>query len=151
MSSQIILENSQLGKITIEPDMVATFPEGLIGFEHLTRFAIVDFAEYAPFQWLLSIDDPEISFPIISPLLVVEKYEPSISRAETYNLGDFEDKDLLLYAIVTIRPEIGIVTANLKGPIIINRVTKMGQQIVLHEEEYSTNQVFISIEESKDG
>jgi len=145
MTSSVTVNNSQLGTITITPDKIATFPEGLIGFEELKRFAIINLPEYEPFQWLLSIDDPEITFPIISPILVVEKYEPEISRAETYNLGDFKDEDLLLYAIVTIRPELKKVTANLKGPIIINQKQRLGQQIVLQDDKYSTDQEFMSV------
>jgi len=143
MANIITVKNLQLGTVSIDTDKIATFPEGLIGFEELTRFAIIDLEEYEPFQWLLSLDDPEIIFPIISPILVVENYNPVISRAEAYRLGEFEDEDLLLYAIVTIRPELGKVTANLKGPIIINQKLKMGQQIVLTDEKYLMNHEFM--------
>ena len=143
MGTTFTVTNSQLGKLTIDPDKVVTFPEGLIGFEDLTQFAIIDLPEYEPFQWLLSIDDPDISFPIISPILVLEDYAPKISKAETYNIGQFEDKDLLMYAIVTIRPEFKRVSANLKGPIIINQVKRLGQQIVLADDRYLTSHDFI--------
>ncbi len=151
MTSSITVKNSQLGDLTIEAGMIMNFPEGLIGFEHFRRFAIIDLVDYEPFQWLLSIDDPEITFPIISPLLVVDTYDPVISKAETYNLGEFQSEDLLLYAVVTIRPEINKVTANLKGPIIINQKNMMGQQIVLTDERFSTDQLFMSFEETRDG
>ena len=143
MSKTYTVENPQLGTLTIDPDKTISFPEGLIGFEDLTTFAIIDLEEYEPFQWLLSIDDPDISFPIISPILVVDDYSPPISRAEAYNLGTFEDTDLLLYAIVTIRPEIRKVSANLKGPIIINQKSRIGQQIVLSDDRYSTSHEFM--------
>lgn len=142
MAETFTVENPQLGTLTIDPDKVTTFPEGIIGFEDLKQFAIIDLEEYKPFQWLLSIDDPEISFPIISPLLVVDTYEPNISRAEAHNLGEFTDTDLLLYAIVTIRPEMKKITANLKGPIIINQKLRLGQQIVLADDKYLTNHDF---------
>lgn len=144
MAKTFTVENPQLGTLTIDPDKVTTFPEGIIGFEDLKQFAIIDLEEYKPFQWLLSIDDPEITFPIISPLLVVDTYEPDISRAEAYNLGEFTDTDLLLYAIVTIRPEMKKITANLKGPIIINQILRLGQQIVLADDRYLTNHDFFT-------
>ena len=143
MPKTITIDNPQLGTLTIDTDRIATFPEGLIGFEDLKRFVIIDLEEYSPFQWLLCIDDPEITFPIISPLLVVDEYNPEISRAEAYNLGEFEDTDLLLYAIVTIRPEFKQVTANLKGPIIINQSQRLGQQIVISDERYTTTYEFM--------
>lgn len=143
MSKTFTVTNSQLGNLTIDPDKITTFPEGLIGFEDLIQFAIIDLPEYEPFQWLLSIDDPDISFPIISPILVLEDYEPKISKAEAYNIGEFEDRDLLMYAIVTIRPEFKRASANLKGPIIINQKKRLGQQIVLADERYLTSHDFI--------
>ena len=143
MDKKFTVVNPQLGTLTIDPDKISTFPEGLIGFEDLTQFAIIDLEEYEPFQWLLSIDEPDITFPIISPLLVIDDYNPEISRAEAYNLGEFEDRDLLLYAVVTIRPEMQLVTANLKGPVIINQKQRLGQQIVLADERYSTNHEFM--------
>lgn len=146
MNSQIVINNTQLGEITVDPEKVVDFKDGLIGFEGLKKFAIIDLDEYQPFQWLLSIEDPDLTFPIISPILIAEEYSPAISRAETGNLGDFKDEDLLIYAIVTIRPEINKVTANLKGPILINQKSNLGQQVVLQDDEYSTNQEFISIE-----
>ncbi len=143
MEKYITIENPQLGPIKVETDKITTFHEGLIGFEDLKRFVIIDLEEYEPFQWLLSIDDPDISFPIISPILVIDEYSPAISKAEAYNLGEFQDHDLLLYVIVTIRPELKRVTANLKGPLIVNIKQGLGQQIVLDDDRYSTNHEFM--------
>jgi flagellar assembly factor FliW len=143
MGNIFTVENPQLGTVTIDSGKIAYFPEGLIGFEELTQFAIIDLEEFEPFQWLMSMDDPEIIFPIISPILVIDDYTPVITRADAYNLGEFADEDLLLYAIVTIRPEIGRVTANLKGPIIINQKLKLAQQIILSDDRYSMNHEFM--------
>lgn len=144
MGEIITIENIQLGQISVDTDKITTFPEGLLGFENLTRYAIVNLAEYEPFQWLLSIDDSEITFPIISPILVTDDYSPEIIRDDSLSLGEFEDEDLLLYAIVTIRPEFKKVTANLKGPIIINQKLRLGQQIILEDDRYSMNQEFMT-------
>ncbi len=143
MEKYITIENPQLGSIKVETDKITTFHEGLIGFENLKRFVIIDLEEYEPFQWLLSIDDSDISFPIISPILVIDEYSPAISKAKAYNLGEFQDQDLLLYVIVTIRPELKRVTANLKGPLIVNIKQALGQQIVLDDDRYSTNHEFM--------
>ncbi|MCP4723551.1 MAG: flagellar assembly protein FliW [bacterium] len=146
MADTFFIENNQLGKVEIDRDKVVIFPEGLIGFEDLKNFVIIDLEEYEPFQWLLCVDDPDITFPIISPIIVVDPYEPDITREMAYNLGDFKDEDLLIYTIVTIRPELNKVTANLLGPIIINQSTRLGHQVVLKDDEYSTEQEFMTLE-----
>ncbi len=146
MADIFTIENNQLGTVEIDRAKVIIFPEGLIGFEDLKNFVIIDLEEYEPFQWLLCIDDPDITFPIISPILVSDPYEPEITREMAYNLGDFKDEDLLIYTIVTIRPELGKVTANLLGPIIINQKARLGHQVVLKDDEFSPEQEFMTLE-----
>lgn len=145
MQNEFTIENSQIGPVKIDRDKIIEFKDGIIGFENLNNFVIIHLEEFEPFQWLLCVDDPEIAFPIVSPILVVPDYSPGINREEASNLGEFKDENLLLYSIVTIRPELKKVTANLKGPIIINQTNRQGQQIVLQDDEYSTNQEFLTL------
>lgn len=140
MAEEIILNNSQFGPVSVEEDKVITFPQGIIGFEDLTKYAILVFDEYQPFQFLISIEDPEVIFPVMSPLLVKDTYAPDITKDDVAMLGDFNDEDLILYVIVSIKGETEGVTANMKGPIIINQVGKLGQQIILDSEEYSLDE-----------
>ncbi len=142
MSKEIVINNSQFGELNIREDKVINFPQGIFGFENLKRYAILVFEEYDPFQFLISIDDPEISFPIISPLLVNEKYEPKIIKDDVSLLGDFVDEDLIMYAVITIKGDSKRPTANLKGPIIINQNNKIAQQIIIESDEFSMEQYF---------
>jgi len=106
---------------------------------------ILVFEEYEPFQFLVAVDDPEITFPIVSPLIVIEKYLPEITKDNVALIGDFADEALILYAIVTIKEDKKKVTANLKGPIIINQKNKIAQQIIIEEEEYSMEHPFLNL------
>ena len=142
MSKEIVINNSQFGELNIREDKIINFPQGIFGFENLKRYAILVFEEYDPFQFLISIDDPEISFPIISPLLVNEKYEPKIIKDDVSLLGDFVDEDLIMYAVITIKGDSKRPTANLKGPIIINQNNKIAQQIIIESDEFSMEQYF---------
>jgi len=143
MAKKTKINNSQFGTLTIESDKIITFPLGILGFEELKKYAIVVFEEYGPFQFLVSIEDPETAFPIISPLLVIEKYEPDIKKEDVASIGDFSEKDLIMYVIVTIKKDSKGPTANLKGPIIINQKEKLAQQVIVDSDEYSTNQSFM--------
>ncbi|RKY85530.1 flagellar assembly protein FliW [candidate division KSB1 bacterium] len=133
-----LIKNSQFGDIKFDEDKIVEFSDGILGFEDLKQFVILDIQEFEPFQWLISIEDPEIAFPIVSPIVVMDNYSPNLSKKEIeYFLGEFEDKDLLLYVIVTIKENLKKVTANLKGPIIINQKSRKGIQVIV-EEDYST-------------
>ena len=143
MTKEIVVNNSQFGTLSIEEEKVITFPQGIFGFEELTRYAILVFEEYEPFQFLISIDEPEISFPVISPLLAIEKYEPKITKEDIALIGDFKDEDLIMYAIVTIKSDSKEVTANLKGPVVINQKERLAQQVVIESDEYSMEHPFM--------
>ncbi len=145
MSREIVVNNSQFGTLNIDEDKIINFPQGILGFEDIKRYVILVFEEYEPFQFLVAVDDPEITFSIVSPLLVTEKYLPEITKDNVAVIGDFADEDLIMYAIVTIKEDKKKVTANLKGPIIINQKNKIAQQIIIEEEEYSMEHPFINL------
>ena len=145
MSKEIVLNNSQFGTLNIDEDKIINFPQGILGLEDIKRYVILVFEEYEPFQFLVAVDDPEITFPIVSPLIVIEKYLPEITKDNVALIGDFADEDLILYAIVTIKEDKKKVTANLKGPIIINQKNKIAQQIIIEEEEYSMEHPFLNL------
>lgn len=142
MNGKVKIDNTQFGLIEIESKEIITFPEGLLGFEDIKRFTILTLKEYEPFQWLVAVDDKELTFPIVSPVLVIPDYAPSITRDQTESIGNFGENDLLMYLIVSINPEGKKATANLRGPVLINLKTKKGIQIVL-EDELSTDHQFI--------
>jgi flagellar assembly factor FliW len=49
-------------------------------------------------------------------------------------------EDILLYVIVTIRENPLESTANLVGPIVINRTRRIGKQIIIDDERYTTQE-----------
>ena len=143
MTKEITLNNSQFGTLSIEEEKVITFPQGIFGFEELNRYAILVFEEYEPFQFLICVDEPEIAFPIISPLLAIEKYEPDITKEDVSLIGDFRDEDLIMYAIVSLKSDSKEATANLKGPIVINQKERLAQQVIIESDEYSMEHPFL--------
>ena len=113
-----------------EPDKsVLTLPMGLLGFEQVKHYTLLGSAEEAPFLWLQMVEDPSLAFLVISPAVVLSCYEPDISEEEVKFLDLADPKDALLFNIVTVHPN-GEATVNLKGPIVVNRRTLIGKQVV---------------------
>ena len=125
------------GEIQYDEDSVFTFPDGIPGFEQLTKFVILTIDQYIPFQWLLSLDNPTLTFPIIRPNLICPEYEPKVSDYELRPIRLRELKDAEIYSITTIGAHPEEVTANLRAPLIINRRAKLGKQCILAEDTYS--------------
>lgn len=118
------------GEITVASDYIFTFPEGVLGFEYLREFVLISEEETAPFKWLVSIEEPEIGFPLLSPWLLDLQYNPGKS---------YDVDKLVFFVIVTLEDENHQMTANLKAPIILDPEVQDGKQVILSSEKYSTN------------
>ncbi len=130
------LDTKAYGPVEIEDKQILAFPRGLLGFEEYTRFALID-AHKKPFFWLQNLDEVRIAFILIKPSIFHDDYDPGLSREDLDELGNPESADLLVFAIVTI-PESGPMTANLQGPLVINRKTGKGAQCISPKDEYRT-------------
>jgi flagellar assembly factor FliW len=121
-------------------DDILTFSAGIPGFEKNKQFVIVSIPEYAPFEWLVCIDGSRLRFAIINPLLFHSDYSPNIIKEHLEELSLESSTDILLYVIVTIRENPLDSTANLIGPIVINRARKIGKQIIIDDDRYTTQE-----------
>lgn len=142
-SSMVNLSTNNFGNLSIEKENIITFEQGLLGFEELKQFAIIDVEECLPFEWLVSVEDPIVAFPILNPTLFFSDYKPSLSKDDLVLLDIKKEKDVEMFCIVTLGKKPEDVTLNLKGPILINMKNKMGKQVVITEDYYSLNQQLI--------
>ncbi|MDR0551396.1 MAG: flagellar assembly protein FliW [Spirochaetaceae bacterium] len=113
-----------------------TIPAGLFGYEQLKEYVMLD-AERQPFYYLQSLDTQALCFIIISPFLFRPDYELNVSDEELAEIGLTDQKNALVFSIVTI-PADGPMTANLQGPLIINRDTRCAKQVILGDQRWKT-------------
>lgn len=123
------LETSNLEPLVVRSENIVHLPLGLLGFEHIKKYVLLANPEEAPFLWLQVLDDPTLAFLVIPPNEVLSDYQPEITDEDSEFIGLKSPQDALVYNIVTLRP--GRATMNLKGPIVLNRYTLMGKQIVI--------------------
>lgn len=119
------------GPIEIDSKQIINFPSGLFGFESLNEFALLD-AEQQPFFWLQSLEVEQIAFILINPMIFRPDYDPSvvIDELEEIGLKTNDDENILLFSIVTIPEDQSRMTANLQGPVIINKEARVGRQFI---------------------
>lgn len=115
--------------LTIKSENVIELPSGLLGFEQIKKYVLLSTPEEAPFLWLQMLDDPNLAFLVVSPCAVVADYQPEISDEDSEYLGLQSPRDAIVFNIVTTRQDTKT-TVNLKGPIVINRFTLVGKQLV---------------------
>ena len=117
------------GEIEVDDRQKITFPEGILGFEDLKDYVMFD-ANQPPFYWLQSLDRTEVAFVLIEPVVFRPEYTPDVDPAELAEIGITTEKDMVVFAIVTIPEDASKMTANLQGPVIINKKTLVGRQCI---------------------
>ena len=122
-------ESTEMECMTVKNENVIHLPSGLLGFENCKRFVVLSEPEEAPFSWFQVLDDASIAFLILPPFDAIPEYQPELSDEDVAYLALNQPSDALIYNIVTLRP--GQTTINLKGPIVINRFTMRGKQVIL--------------------
>ncbi len=131
------VKTKTLGTVQVEEKQIINFVNGLYGFEEYHRFAIIE-AEYQPFYWLQSLDESNLAFIIVDPFLIVNDYELDIDDDALSEIGIDSPEDVVLFAIITIPADGSAVTANLQGPIVINRKNNIALQVILSDSKWTT-------------
>lgn len=134
----IYLEVEPLGRVEVPESDIYEFPGGLPGFNHLRRFAFVQSAEYAPLAWMVSLEEPLLSFVVVDPARFFPAYRPRLAAEDMEVLGLAGHPEAVILAILNVTPDPQLTTANLRGPIILNPATRLGRQAILAGQEYST-------------
>ena len=131
------------GPIEINERQKISFPSGILGFESFKDYAILD-AERQPFYWLQSLDVEQVAFVLINPFLFRPDYEMNIDNEELMRVGITDPAKALIFSIVTVPGDGSSMTANLQGPLVINRDNRLGFQAVLTDPRWKTKHDIIA-------
>ena len=134
----MIVHSRRLGtmeRIEVPDDRIYEFYPGLGSFEDQHNYALL-IDDDSPIQWLQSLTDPEVCFPLADPFSFETDYELTLPDADSAVLGATDGEHLIVRAILTVRDPIEETTANLLAPIVLNAETRLGRQIVLQDSDY---------------
>ncbi|MCR5171613.1 MAG: flagellar assembly protein FliW [Treponema sp.] len=143
------VKTKTMGTVSIDEKQIVEFPHGLFGFEDYHRYAVIE-AEYQPFYWLQSLDESSLAFIMVDPFLIVADYELDIDDKTLLEIGLDSPQDVILFSIVTIPADGGPVTANLQGPVVINRRNNQALQVILSDSRWTTKHNIIKALKSKE-
>ena len=105
-----------------------TFPDGIPGFEACRRFVLLTADNLAPLQRLESIEGPPAAFLGIDPRLLLNDYRCTLTEADQRALGADAESTLLWFAIISEAD--GVLSANLRAPVVINPQRMIGRQVL---------------------
>jgi flagellar assembly factor FliW len=123
------IDTKAYGSIDVDERQRITFPAGILGFENLTEYVLLD-SDQPPFFWLQSLQVVEIAFVLINPVIFRPDYQVQVPQEELDEIRIQSRDDMLVFAIVTIPENQNNMTANLQGPIVINRRNSLGRQCI---------------------
>lgn len=131
------IKTKSKGVVSVSDKQIITFPEGLFGFEEYRKYALID-SEYAPFIWMQSVDSADLAFLIIDPFIICTDYEADIDDESLRKLGIKSPEDIIVMAIVTVPSNGESITANLQGPLVMNKRTNECMQVILSDSRWTT-------------
>jgi len=134
------IKTRTLGVVEATPESFVTLPEGLIGYDDQREFALVASADHAPFRWLLSFADPDVTFPLLPAALVADDYRPALAASDSRVIGAVASDPLEIYVIASVDAD-GRLTANLRAPIVLNPQSRLARQVVLSDGRWTVDHV----------
>lgn len=108
-------------------------PQGLIGFGSYKRAELLYLPDHLPFLWMkmYSVID-HLHFIVIEPGGIVPGYEPEIFDEDAEQLDLRDPAEAMILNIVTLKRQQPVeATVNLIGPLVVNRRTRIGRQLVI--------------------
>jgi len=120
-------------------------PFGLIGLRQLTHFELAGLQGGMPFQTLRSLGEDAIEFVVAEAATLVDSYTIILRDEDTEPLGIRSPEDALILNIVAIHShDPQHVTVNLVGPLVVNRSTGIGSQVIIsNSADYSSEHVLV--------
>jgi flagellar assembly factor FliW len=137
LEESVKVNTSRFGELDVNPTDIVAFPEGLLGFENLKKYFVVDPGDSTLILWLQSIEDEKVAFPIIEPKIFKPDYIAKLLPADLNGLELEALNNAKLYSILTIPANVTEMSANIKAPVVINSQKKIGKQIVLQDSKLS--------------
>ncbi len=133
----IKIKTRPFGEIEINEQQIIDFPEGILGFDEVRKFVLLDtHDENSPLKWLQAYEEPDLAFVVIRPIDFMREYELVVSMNDIEAVGADTAEHLIVFAIVTIPSNPSDMTANLQGPLIINPDKRLGRQAISLSDRY---------------
>ncbi len=131
----MLVETKTMGGVDVSEEQLIKLPTGLFGFTDYHDFALID-CHIKPLIWMQSLEEKELAFLLLDPFIVCPDYEADIDDEELSKVGITDPADVLLLSIITVPNDGSPVTANLRGPLVVNKKSHVGMQVILDDKKW---------------
>lgn len=121
--------------LDVPPSNQIQLPYGLIGFTSYKRAELLYLNGHLPFLWMKlhgKNQADHLHFIVIEPGGIIPGYEPEIFDEDAEQLDLRDPAEAMILNIITLKRQDPVeATANLIGPLVVNRRTRLGRQLVI--------------------
>lgn len=137
------VRTTRFGVLNIAENRTIEFPKGLLGFSQYTKYCLLEPGEDSAFFWLQCLEEPSLAFVVTDPSLFVPEFSVPIRPEQMVELKLGRLEDAQVFVIVNKINE--TLTGNLQGPLVINTLTRAGEQMVLAEKRWTTRHPLVNV------
>ncbi len=127
----------RFGVIDVPRKDVFELSTPLLGIPDTTSFFFMQEESIAPFFWIQSVDDPEMTLIVVEPHHFFRHYSPRLQLSDLKDVGASHPGEVRIFAIVVLPDDMSKMTANLRRPLIVNFRTGKMKQVRRSFREYS--------------
>ncbi|TDL78930.1 flagellar assembly protein FliW [Peribacillus frigoritolerans] len=134
----MLIQTKYHGEAAIDEAHKITFEHGIPGFIEEKHFIMLPLEEGSSFFILQSIQSQNTAFVVTSPFFFFKDYEFDLDESSKELLMIESPDDVEVFVILTVSDPFTNSTANLQGPLILNKGKRLGKQLILNKSEYTT-------------
>ena len=134
--------STRFGELVYSAGACLVFPAGLPGFENERHFVLIDELSQRPLVFLQSIATPDLCFNTVPVQAIDAAYQVQLTSEDLERLGlppgrqPDTDREVACLAIICAAGDQSP-TANLLGPVVVNRQTRVAVQAIREDSRYS--------------
>ncbi len=113
-----VIQSSRFGTLQVMPEEVLELPRGLIGLGGL-RYTLLDRNPGSGFQWLHSLEDPDLALPVVDPRRFFHNFTLQLTSEDRERIGAVDLDAADLYVTVRTAPDPADIVVNLRAPILV--------------------------------
>ncbi|WP_167747009.1 flagellar assembly protein FliW [Cohnella luojiensis] len=143
------LDTARFGELEVREEDVVQFSAGIPGFEQSHQFVLIANEDHSPLAYLQSVDDGELAFIVVDPFEFFPNYEFELPELAMKELQMESADQIIVRTIVSVTGELEHATANLVAPIVMNKSSRSGKQVVLSQTNYTTKHRLLAPDATK--
>lgn len=126
------------GELEINSDEILNFEKAIPGFPDENEFILIPLSDDKTFYVMQSVINGQLAFVLSNPFNFFKEYDFKLEDSVVDELMLVDEKDVIVYSILTVQDPFEKTTANLQAPVIINTKNRKAKQVILHNEKYSS-------------